>query len=107
MTLDLASKPNLILLHVGTNDMGQNLDYTNAPTRLGALISWIFDHFPGVTVIASTLLPSGNSDTQNRTSYFNSKIPGLIEGLQEAGRNVTYVDFSSSWYSLADIGPDG
>ena len=46
-----------MLLHVGTNDMVQDKDVANAPARLTTLIDRLFAAIPGVTIIASTLLP--------------------------------------------------
>ena len=105
--LTVPSQPNLVLLHVGTNDMIKNLDYTNAHNRLGVLIDYLFDSIPGVTIIASTLLPNGDAGTQTRTNYYNSQIPGMVKTRQNAGRKITYVDFSSGWFSMSDIISDG
>lgn len=107
IVLDLHSKPNLILLHVGRNDLGGNVDPANAHNRLAALVDWMFDQFPQVTIIISTTLPNADPVTDTRAKFFNGKIPELVATRQQAGRKLTYVDFSSSWYSLADIGTDG
>nr|OQO30200.1 hypothetical protein B0A51_11596 [Rachicladosporium sp. CCFEE 5018] len=61
----------------------------------------------GVTIIASTLLPNRNVVTQAAIAQLNSQIPGVVKTRQQAGRKITYVDFSSSYLSLADIGSDG
>ncbi|KAK5731516.1 hypothetical protein LTR17_011314 [Elasticomyces elasticus] len=105
--LSIPSQPNLVLLHVGTNDCVQSIDIQNAGSRLGTLIDHLFSAIPGVTIVASTLLPNGNSATQSNIITYNSQIPGVIRDRQAAGRQITYVDFSSSYFSLSDIGPDG
>ena len=105
--LTIPSQPNIVLLHVGRNDMGSDIDYTNGHNRLGALIDYLFASIPGVTIIASTTLPNKDYGTQQRANYFNSKIPGMINDRQRAGKKVTYVDFSSSWFSLNDLISDG
>nr|OQO30444.1 hypothetical protein B0A51_03074 [Rachicladosporium sp. CCFEE 5018] len=61
----------------------------------------------GITIIASTLLPNRNVVTQAAIAQLNSQIPGVVKTRQQAGRKITYVDFSSSYLSLADIGSDG
>lgn len=48
---------NLIVMHMGSNDMSDALDYTQAHVRYGNLINKFFDQIPNVTIIASTLLP--------------------------------------------------
>jgi lysophospholipase L1-like esterase len=101
--LSIPFKPNLVLLHVGTNDAKQNLDIQNAGKRLGILIDRLFDAIPGVTVIASTLLPNANSKTQANVKIYNRQIPELVRKRQAAGKHVAYVDFSSSLFSLSDL----
>lgn len=105
--LSIPFQPNLVLLHVGTNDAVQGIDIQNAAGRLGTLIDRLFAAIPGVTIVASTLLPNGNSATQANVAIYNSQVPGIIKTRQAAGKKITYVDFSSSYWSLTDIGPDG
>ncbi|KAK6432924.1 hypothetical protein LTR95_010905, partial [Oleoguttula sp. CCFEE 5521] len=105
--LSIPQQPNLVLLHVGTNDCLQSIDINNAGARLGTLIDRLFSAMPGVTIVTSTLLPNGNSNTQANIKIFNAQIPGVVTSRQRAGKKITYVDFSSSYFSLADIGSDG
>lgn len=101
--LSIPSQPNIVLLHVGTNDMTGNVDIGNAHVRLSNLIDRLFDAIPGVTIISSTLLPNGDAAAQPRIAIYNSNIPPMIKAHQSAGKKITYVDFSSSWWSLSDI----
>jgi len=105
--LSIPSQPNLVLLHVGTNDAVQSIDINNAGSRVGTLIDRLFDAIPGVTIVASTLLPNGNPTTQANIAIYNSQIPGIVQARQAGGQHITYVDFSSSYFSLSDIGSDG
>lgn len=105
--LSIPSQPNLILLHVGTNDCVQGIDIQNSGARLGTLIDRLFSAIPGVTIIASTLLPNSNANTQANVKIFNSQVPGVVASRQAAGKKITYVDFSSSYFGLPDIGADG
>ncbi|KAK5700261.1 hypothetical protein LTR17_023067 [Elasticomyces elasticus] len=92
----IPSQPNLVLLHVGTNDCVQGVDIQNAGSRLGTLIDRLFTAIPGVTIIASTLVPNGNAATQANVKIYNGQIPGIVSSRQAAGKKITYVDFSSS-----------
>jgi len=100
-------QPNVVLLHVGSNDMSQDIDVANAHTRLGRVIDKLFDSIPGVTVIASTVLPRFPDLYQQRTNIYNANIPGMIQARQKAGRKLLLVDFSSSWWSNSDLHDDG
>lgn len=104
--LSIPSQPNLVLLHVGTNDCVGDVDTANAPARLGNLIDTLFADIPGVTVIASTLLPNLGATAQACVTTLNAGVPGVIAERQAAGKKVIYVDFSSSFFSDADIIPD-
>ncbi|KAK4565367.1 hypothetical protein LTR86_003984 [Recurvomyces mirabilis] len=105
--LSIPNQPNLVLLHVGTNDAVQDYDIVNFGTRLGSLIDRLFSAIPGVTIVASTLLPNGNSATQVNIASINSAIPEIVKNRQANKLKITYVDFSSSYFSLSDIGSDG
>jgi lysophospholipase L1-like esterase len=103
--LSIPSKPNLVLLHVGTNDMLQNFNVSTAHLRLGALVDHLFDTIPGVTVICSTLLPNLNAAAESNAQSFNAKIPALVAERLKAGKKILQADFSS--FSTSLIGADG
>lgn len=94
-------------MHVGTNDAIQSYDVADFGTRLGSLIDRLFDANPGVTIIASTILPNANPTTQANVVKLNSQIPGVVQARQGQGHKITYADFSSSYFSIGDIGSDG
>ncbi|MFI9201842.1 GDSL-type esterase/lipase family protein, partial [Streptomyces sp. NPDC053048] len=89
-----AAKPNVVLLHIGTNDMNENQQVDEAPRRLGELIDKITSIAPGVTVLVSSLVPSSDAGTQKRIERFNAAVPRLVSEQQGKGRHVGYVDMS-------------
>jgi hypothetical protein len=60
-------RPNVVLLHIGTNDLNNNDNPGGAPARLGALIDQIFRAAPDVTLLVSTVVPANWGPTQERT----------------------------------------
>ncbi|KAL2074793.1 hypothetical protein VTL71DRAFT_8572 [Oculimacula yallundae] len=98
-------QPNIVLLHVGSNDMYQNIDVANAHNRLAKIIDRLFATIPGVTIIASTLLPTSQNAAGEK--IYNGNIPGMVKTRQDAGKKLVLVDMSSSFFSLADIVSDG
>ena len=82
------SRPNLVTLHLGTNDMGQDYQTGTAPQRLGALIDQLLAADPGVTVLVASLVPSNDAAEQARTVTFNQQLPGLVGQQQAAGKHV-------------------
>jgi lysophospholipase L1-like esterase len=101
-----AAQPDVVLLNVGTNDTIQNHDLPNAPARLQALIDQIVQARPAVTVVLSTLVPSGDATNNGRVQAFNAQLPGIVRAEVAAGHKVELVDLYSS-LTVADIGPDG
>ncbi|MEV7629776.1 FG-GAP-like repeat-containing protein [Actinoplanes sp. NPDC089786] len=101
-------QPNVVLLHIGTNDMGNNVDPGGAPGRLGGLIDQILRTAPGVTVVVSTIVPAASGTTQSRINAYNAAIPGVVAARQRAGEHVRLVDMSSvTTANLADgLHPD-
>ena len=89
------SRPNLVTLHLGTNDMGQDYQTGTAPQRLGALVDQLLAADPGVTVLVASLVPSNDPAEQARTVTFNQQLPGLVGQQQAAGKHVRLVDMSA------------
>ncbi|MCX4502059.1 FG-GAP-like repeat-containing protein [Streptomyces anulatus] len=90
-----AARPNVVLLHIGTNDMNRNHEVATAPARLGALIDQITTAAPTMTVIVSSLVPSTTPEVQARVAAFNAQIPGLVKERRDRGYKVGFVDMAS------------
>ncbi|MBB2943434.1 hypothetical protein FB565_003147 [Actinoplanes lutulentus] len=97
-------KPNVVLLHIGTNDMNENADAAGAPGRLGSLIDQIFRTQPDVTLLVSTLVPAVDPAVEGRIFDFNNSLPGVVAQRQNAGRRVWLVDMDPvTTADLADL----
>ena len=88
-------KPDIILIMLGTNDIDQGIDITNAPSRLSNYIDQIYNQ-PGVgdprIFVAS--IPPNRRTTQEAIDVmvFNSTVPGIVSAQQALGRDVAFVD---------------
>ncbi len=67
--------PDLILLHIGTNDIRQG-DADAAPGRLSALLDDILRRLPQTHVIVAQIIPFRQGPEQGHQIY-NSAIPGI------------------------------
>ncbi|MFI2350382.1 NPP1 family protein [Streptomyces sp. NPDC019443] len=85
------ARPNVVTLHLGTNDMNQNYDLANAPKRLGDLIDQVLTDAPDATVLVATLIPTGKPGLQPRIDAFNSQLPALVQKRRDAGQHVALV----------------
>jgi lysophospholipase L1-like esterase len=84
--------PNIVLLMIGTNDLNDNIDVANAPSRLGKLIDEIITDAPSALVVVSTIIPIGAPGSDQRTQTYNAAIPGLVNARASAGKHVILVD---------------
>ena len=88
-------QPNLVLLHIGTNDMNENVNVAGAPARLGALIDEIFRDRNDVVLLVSRLVPSANQATHDRIQAFNDAIPNVLAHPTRANKRAWMVDMKS------------
>lgn len=88
-------KPNVVTLHVGTNDLDKNIDVTRAPARLTSLLNTIYTTEPDVAVVLSTLVPSTNRLTESNIEAYNASLPAVINGQRAQGRKIELVDMSA------------
>lgn len=96
-------KPKIVLLHIGTNDMTQNTDLSNAPARLGTLIDKICAKLPaGGKLYVATIIPLGIGDLNNRVKAYNSKIPDIVGSKVSQGKPVYVVDMYNA-LTTADL----
>jgi lysophospholipase L1-like esterase len=84
--------PNIVLLMIGTNDLNDNIDVANAPSRLGKLIDEIIADAPSALVVVSTIIPIGAPNADQRTQTYNAAIPSLVNTRAAAGKHVVLVD---------------
>lgn len=84
--------PNIVLLMIGTNDLNDNIDVANAPSRLGKLIDEITTDAPSALVVVSTIIPISAPGGDQRVQTYNAAIPGLVNARASAGKHVVLVD---------------
>ena len=99
--------PNLVIIHAGTNDAGQNYQVSTAADRLGTLVDRILSAVPGTVVIASTLMPNGNADLEANSLIINSGIESMVQERAAAGKFVYLADMHTGYITLADLNADG
>jgi lysophospholipase L1-like esterase len=93
-------QPDVVLLHIGTNDMNQNLDVAQAPARLAVLINQIRLNRPYAEIFVQELVGARSAVVQGRIDAYNAAIPGVVAAL---GPRVHAVDQSmDDWRMLSD-----
>lgn len=87
-----SSRPNVVTLHAGTNDMNQAYQLDSAPERLGTLVDAVLADAPEATVLVATLIPAVKEGLQPRIDAFNAALPALVAARQAQGKRVALVD---------------
>lgn len=88
-------KPNIVTLHLGTNDVVHDANVGGAPARLGALIDRLLAQSPYTTIVLATLVPSRNPTYQARIQAFNQGVRALADAQVRAGKHVQLVDMGA------------
>ncbi|KAK1987063.1 GDSL-like Lipase/Acylhydrolase [Colletotrichum cereale] len=98
----LQQRPNIVLIHAGTNDMNPNLDVAKegndpegAVDRLGKLIDKITEGCPDATVLVGIIIGCHDEMQMGNIAHFQSLIPGVVQTRRDAGKHVLAVDFST------------
>ncbi|SDT82477.1 Lysophospholipase L1 [Streptomyces sp. TLI_053] len=84
-----AAQPDVVLLHIGINDLDRGTDKAHAADRTSALIDRVLAARPGVSVLVMGLIPT----TPNLTALvadYNTALSRAVETKQTQGRKVRY-----------------
>jgi lysophospholipase L1-like esterase len=99
------SRPTVVLLHIGTNDLDRDADVARAPARLAQLIDLILRTAPTVTLFVASVTPALPEAVQRRIDRFNVEVPGLVEERASAGHDIHFVDMAAE-LTTADLFDD-
>lgn len=94
----IAQHPDIVLIHVGTNDC--NLDpppepFEEAPQRLSNLVDKIAAANPKAVILLSQLIASTTPRTQENIDILNAAIPDISKNQRSQGKRVLTVDMRS------------
>jgi lysophospholipase L1-like esterase len=98
--------PNIILLMIGTNDVGTNYDLPNAGKRLDAFISKMINKTtglrPNARLVVAQITPWSNPATDNLAVAYNAQVATVVAQHKAAGENISMVDMHSA-LGLGDL----
>lgn len=100
--LSLPAKPNVVLIHAGTNNMDKEKDLDKADTLIESIIDRAFDGSPGVTVLVAPVIWANDARMQKNTDAFNKKLRAIIERKQDDGRQILSVPVDIKLGDLSD-----
>jgi lysophospholipase L1-like esterase len=88
-------RPNVVTLHIGTNDLNESYQVSTATARLRSLVDQITAAAPDATVLVASLVVSTSGSEEQYRAAYNQAIPQIVRDAQSAGKRVAYVDMSS------------
>ncbi|MEU8678747.1 FG-GAP-like repeat-containing protein [Streptomyces sp. NPDC048560] len=89
------AKPNVVLLHIGTNDMDRDHQVATAPARLAGLIDQMIAASPDTTIVVASLVPSTSAVVQARINAYNAEIPKIVAERRAQNHKVGFVSMAS------------
>ncbi|WP_020477492.1 ricin-type beta-trefoil lectin domain protein [Streptomyces sp. SS] len=88
-------RPNVVTLHIGTNDLQGASEVDTAIARLKSLVNQITADVPDATVLVASLVVSTSSSEEQHRGAYNQALPQIVGAAQAAGKHVAFVDMSS------------
>ncbi|MER6077901.1 ricin-type beta-trefoil lectin domain protein [Streptomyces sp. NPDC001833] len=88
-------RPNVVTLHIGTNDLNGSYQVSTATDRLRSLVDQVTAAAPDATVLVASLVVSTSGSEEQYRAAYNQAIPQIVRDEQAAGKHVAYVDMSS------------
>ncbi|GAA1954536.1 SGNH/GDSL hydrolase family protein [Kitasatospora viridis] len=85
-----AARPDVVLLHIGINDLDRGPDKPHAADRLAALLDRIYTDRPGVSVLLLGLLPT-TEGLEQPVRTFNRRVEDLSATEWRLGRDFDYL----------------
>lgn len=83
--------PNVVTLLIGTNDIGQNYNTSEAPTRMHNLIDQIFGAAPSIAIVVAAIPPSSDQTLQKGFVTYNAAVSLDVLARQRSGQHIVFV----------------
>ncbi|OBT52546.1 hypothetical protein VE04_08544 [Pseudogymnoascus sp. 24MN13] len=88
----LPNRPNVVLLHAGTNDINTGADVTASAASLSSLIDQIGTACPDASILVSLIIPA--SGIQSRVDTYNTLVKKVLTDKAQNGKHVDLVDMT-------------
>lgn len=96
------AQPDIVLLHIGTNDIFQYYELSTAPERLADLVNRICTDRPDVQLAVASLVPTPGEEAE--VDAFNAQVPGIVDAAHAGGCAVRFVDMFSAVHATDILG---
>jgi acyl-CoA thioesterase-1 len=83
---------DIVLIHLGTNDLGLGQDIDETVDELRQIIEIIKKHNPTVTIIVAQIIPVASIQGSQQIRVFNSRLPKMAESMTTESSKVVVAD---------------
>jgi lysophospholipase L1-like esterase len=94
--------PDIVLMHVGSNDAFQSNSTDSTVSELKAIIAALRADNPSVVVLLAKLIPATDSGRNQRVNELNARIPGIVSELSTQASPLILVDQNSGFSANSD-----
>jgi lysophospholipase L1-like esterase len=102
-----AARPDIVLMHFGTNDVWSGRDTTAVLAAYSKLVDQMRASNPSMKILVAQIIPlnpSGCADCPNRAIALNNAIPGWANGKSTARSPIVVVDQWTGFDTATDTG---
>ena len=101
--------PEIVLLHVGTNDAINGVPVATRLANVKSIVTLLRQKNPKVRVMVAQVIPTANATFNLKSGLidYNNALPSLAAGISTATSPVTVVNLYSGYDGIADNQPDG
>jgi lysophospholipase L1-like esterase len=92
-----STTPDIILLHIGTNNLGGNGVPQDVPGQLVTLVDQLIEDAPDALIVVAQLIPTTQAQRTQNTQAYNATIPALVQSRAAQGKHVVMVDMFSAF----------
>lgn len=89
-----ANPPQIVLLHIGTNNLYQGLPQ-GVTGQLGNLIDQVINDAPNALIVVAQITPLGSAT--NGVQAYNAAIPAIVQQRIDAGKHLLLVNMSAAF----------
>jgi lysophospholipase L1-like esterase len=103
MTTDVPYMPNMILLHIGTNDT-YGTSPSGAPMRLADLADLILSTYPNTLLVVAKIIPYPSQAAN--VKLINDSIPDMVNQRAMAGKHIAMADCNTGFMTSSMLSSD-
>lgn len=86
--LSVQARPNVVLIHAGTNNMDKEVDLDIAPDLFTSIIEGLWDKAPDATIIVTPVIWANDARMNANTDRYNEQIGAIIDEKKASGKHI-------------------